>query len=111
VERFDLLILFVTASSLFLFIREPSENYGGPGALKIYEGEPVPGGREGVAELAFVNTFDGEVRCDVTVSVRQWFSTKYENSTSLTFPPGRSLTNVSIFLPDGRNEVVVDARC
>ena len=110
-KTFDSLILLVAAVSIILFIRASVENKGGPSDLKVYEGEKIPNGRNGTAELKFINIFDDEIQCNISVKVSQWWTTRYEDSMYLIFPPGESLTNLSIFLPDGNNRVIVNAKC
>jgi len=114
-KKMDVLIALVVVVSVVLYFLEPKDiHYGDawPSGLKLYEGNVLAGGREGMAELEFTNNRSGVVTCNVTVEVRQlrlW--TRYWNSTIMSFPPGVSRTNLSIFLPNGRNKVVVDAKC
>jgi len=114
-KKMDVLIVLVVLVSVVLYLLEPKNTHYGDtwlSGLKLYEGDPVPGGREGMAELGFTNNRNGTATCNVTVEVRQLrFWVRYWNSTIMSFPPGVSRTNLSIFLPNGRNKVVVDAKC
>ncbi|TRO61919.1 hypothetical protein E2P64_00070 [Candidatus Bathyarchaeota archaeon] len=110
-KHFDILLVLLVALSIFFFVRNSPRSAGGPSALKIYEGGRVIDGKAGKAELGFTNFFDQEIECNITITIYQLWTVVYENSSILSFPPGESLTNISIFLPDGRNRVIADARC
>lgn len=111
----DGLALGVVLVSLVLFARGTGagDREAGPVGLRVYEGEVLTsGGRNGTAELRFLSLEKGNITCNVTARVNQFVLLKhYETSENVVFPPGTSLTNISIFLPNGRNKVVLDVQC
>ncbi|MBR9689444.1 MAG: hypothetical protein GOV01_00920 [Candidatus Altiarchaeota archaeon] len=110
-RKLDILTALIVVFSLFMFFK-PSPNQAGPISLKVYEGEVLPtGGRNGTIELGFRNILDFETTCNITVSVTQLFGVTYLNETQLTFAPNLTYTNISIFLPNGKNKVSLDAKC
>ncbi|MBR9681999.1 MAG: hypothetical protein GOV00_04350 [Candidatus Altiarchaeota archaeon] len=111
-RRIDLVLLVIIFFSITFFLIKNPSNQITLEDIQLYEGEALPNaGRRGNVSVLTNNLLNKTLDCTFHMEVFQGLRLAFVNETNREVLPGRHLNFFDVFLPDGENKVVVNAKC